>query len=55
MELTKEQEKDLEEIMQNISKALIATMNVLDLKTHIEMISELDGYKYKLRFDKEKL
>lgn len=53
--LTKEQEKDLDEVIQTISKTLIVTMNALDLKTHIEMTSISDGYEYKLRFDKRKI
>ena len=53
--ITKEQEQMLDELVQTTSKTLIAAMNVLDLKTHIEMTSECNGYKYKLRFDKEKI
>ena len=48
--MDKTTEKELDELVQTISKTLIATMNVLDLKTHIEMTSISDGYRYKLRF-----
>ena len=48
-------EKEFDELIQNVSKTLIATMNILDLKTHIEMISVSGEYRYKLRFDKEKI
>ncbi|QQV91401.1 hypothetical protein Leef1_36 [Polaribacter phage Leef_1] len=53
--MTKKEEKDFSELIEIVSKTLIATMNVLDLKTHIEMTSTSDGYRYKLRFDKEKI
>lgn len=53
--MDKTTEKELDELVQTVSKTLIATMNVLDLKTHIEMTSVSDGYRYKLRFDKEKI
>jgi len=53
--MDKTTEKQLDELVQTVSKTLIATMNVLDLKTHIEMTSVSDGYRYKLRFDKEKI
>ena len=53
--MNKTTEKELDELVQTVSKTLIATMNVLDLKTHIEMTSVSDGYRYKLRFDKEKI
>jgi ADP-dependent phosphofructokinase/glucokinase len=52
---TKEEEKEFSKLIETISKTLIQTMNVLDLKTHIEMTSITDGYRYKLRFDKEKI
>ena len=53
--MDKTTEKELDELVQTVSKTLIATMNVLDLKTHIEMTSVSCGYRYKLRFDKEKI
>lgn len=53
--MDKTTKKELDELVQTVSKTLIATMNVLDLKTHIEMTSVCDGYRYKLRFDKEKI
>tara|TARA_R110002096_G_scaffold432559_1_gene649604 strand:- start:993 stop:1154 length:162 start_codon:yes stop_codon:yes gene_type:complete len=53
--MDKTTEKEFSELIENISKTLIATMNALDLKTHIEMTSISDGYRYKLRFDKEKI
>lgn len=53
--MDKTTEKELDALVQTISKTLIVTMNVLDLKTHIEMTSTSDGYRYRLRFDKEKI
>jgi len=50
--LTKEEEKNLNELLQEVSKTLIKTMYVLDLKTHLEMTSKCGDYTYKLRFDK---
>tara|TARA_R110000765_G_scaffold366712_1_gene456841 strand:+ start:525 stop:695 length:171 start_codon:yes stop_codon:yes gene_type:complete len=52
---TKEEEKEFSELIETISKTLIATMNALELKTHIEMTSTSEGYRYKLRFDKDKI
>jgi len=53
--MKKEDQKELSNLMKVVSKTLIATMKVLDLKTHIEMTSISNGYRYKLRFDKEKI
>tara|TARA_R110002012_G_scaffold130030_2_gene282478 strand:- start:973 stop:1140 length:168 start_codon:yes stop_codon:yes gene_type:complete len=53
--MTYKQKKELENLTSEISKALISAMIVLDLKTHIEMTSTNNGYRYKLRFDKEKI
>ena len=53
--MKKQHEKELNDLISLISKSLIATMKTLDLKTHIEMTSVSDGYKYKLRFDREKI
>jgi len=53
--MDKTTQKELDELLQTVSKTLIVTMNVLDLKTHIEMTSTSEGYRYKLRFDKEKI
>ena len=48
---TESEEKEFSELIETISKTLIATMNVLELKTHIEMTSNSNGYRYKLRSD----
>jgi hypothetical protein len=53
--MTKTQEKEFNQLIEMVSKSLIASMNVLKLKSHIEMISRSEGFKYTLRFDKEKL
>jgi hypothetical protein len=53
--MDKTTEKELDNLLQTVSKTLISTMNVLDLKTHIEMTSISNGYRYKLRFNKEKI
>tara|TARA_R110000803_G_scaffold10007_1_gene31061 strand:- start:61 stop:228 length:168 start_codon:yes stop_codon:yes gene_type:complete len=53
--MKKEDQKELSDLMKVVSKTLISTMKVLDLKTHIEMTSISNGYRYKLRFDKEKI
>jgi hypothetical protein len=53
--MDKTTEKELDKLLQTVSKTLISTMNVLDLKTHIEMTSISNGYRYKLRFNKEKI
>ena len=53
--MNKTTEKEFSELIETVSKTLIVTMNALDLKTHIEMTSVSDGYRYKLRFDKEKI
>ncbi|AGO49718.1 hypothetical protein Phi13:2_gp108 [Cellulophaga phage phi13:2] len=53
--MTKEQEKEFSELIETISKTLISTMNVLNLKTHIEMTSISDGHRYRLKFEKEKI
>ena len=53
--MKKQHEKELNDLISLISKSLIATMKTLDLKTHIEMTSVSDGYRYKLKFDREKI
>ena len=53
--MDKTTKKELDELLKIVSKILISTMNVLDLKKHIEMTCVSNGYRYKLRFDKCKI
>lgn len=46
---------EFEQINKNVAKILIHTMNTLDIPNYIESMSICDGYRYKLRFDKEKI
>tara|TARA_R110001606_G_scaffold166474_2_gene310962 strand:+ start:1343 stop:1513 length:171 start_codon:yes stop_codon:yes gene_type:complete len=47
--------QDLKETAITISKILIKVMTYFGLENFIETTSIYDGYRYKLRFDKEKI
>lgn len=55
MKLSSKEQKVFNEINENVAKILIATMRELDIPNYIESTWEFDGYKYELKFTRQKL
>lgn len=53
--LNKKQHQELEQVNENVTKILIYSMQEFNIPNFIESTSISGKYRYKLRFDKEKI
>lgn len=53
--LNKKQQKEFEQVNENVAKILIYSMQEFDIPNFIESTITSGKYRYKLRFDKEKI
>ena len=53
--LNKIEQAEFEVICKNVGKTLIHTMLILEIPNCIEAQFKMDGYKYDLKFEREKI